>query len=211
MSETTVGVGGHYPRDPENAAQLQGFLAARNVDRAYPAHFSLSAAEAVVADTNGVHAAVTDTGVAQEITTGFTAPPIARSITATSGGTAGDIKAIQITVEGTDEAGATITETLPVLTVNAAATVEGAKAFKTITKMTIPAHDGTGATTELGFGDKIGLRHKLAHDTVVMTHHNNVLESTASTVAVDATNLSGNTVDLDTALDGSVVDIYYFV
>ncbi|KKK56325.1 hypothetical protein LCGC14_3065670, partial [marine sediment metagenome] len=69
------------------------------------------------------HAAVTDDGTEQTITTGFTDPPTPRVLTATSGGTTTDIKAIQVTVNGTDEFDAVLQEVLPVFTVNTATTV----------------------------------------------------------------------------------------
>jgi hypothetical protein len=75
---------------------------------------------------------------------------VAKQITATFGGTAADIKAIGIIVVGTDSADAPLTETLPVATVNTAGSVTSVGSFKTITSITIPAHDGTGATTSLG-------------------------------------------------------------
>ena len=213
MPESTTSAGGAigYPRDPSKGDKLQGVLNARVVDRAHVAHLNLTAAEAATASTTAVHAAITDTGVAQTVTTGFTAPPYPRNVTATAGGTAGDIKAIQVTVEGTNEAGETITEVLPAFTVDTAGTVVGNKAFKTVTKLTLPAHDGVGATTALGFGDKIGLPHKLTHNTVLSAFLNNVLEGTAATVVVSATALESNTVDLNSALNGTVLDAYYVV
>lgn len=179
------------------------------VDRGFIAHLVLSAAQAVAAAIAGVLAAVTDTGVQQVITAGLTNPPYPRSITATAGGTAVDIGAIQVIVEGTNIAGETITETLPVFTANTPGTEEGSKAFKTVTKVTIPAHDGLGATTSIGFGDKLGLPDELAHNTVQQAFLNNVLEGTAPTVNVDTANVENNTVDLNSALDGTAVDVYY--
>jgi hypothetical protein len=71
-------------------------------------------------------------------------------VTATAGGTAGDIKAIQVIVIGTDIDDAPQTDTLPAFTVDTAGTVTGAINFKTITSIEIPAHDGLGATTKIG-------------------------------------------------------------
>ncbi len=151
------------------------------------------------------------TAAADVVTTGITNPPCARNVTATAGGgTAGDIKAIQVTVKG-KRGGVAITETLPAFTANTPGTVVGNKAFDEIDEITIPAHDGTGATTAIGFGDKLGLPYKLAHDTVQAAYLNNVLESTAPTVAVSASAVENNTVDLNSALDGHAVDVYLIV
>lgn len=75
---------------------------------------------------------------------------VAKQITATTGGVSADIKAVQIIVVGTDGSDAPLTETLPIFTVNTPTTVTSVGSFKTITSITIPAHDGTGATTSVG-------------------------------------------------------------
>lgn len=180
-------------------------------DHAFIAHFQVAAAKATVSSTTGVHAAVTDTGLQQVVTTAITNPSVPRNITATAGGTAADIKAIQVVIEGTNYADETITETLPAFTVNTAGTVVGNKAFKTVTKITIPAHDDTGATTAIGFGEKLGLPYKLSHNTVLATYLDNTKEGTEPTVTVSSTALESNTVDLNSALNSKVVDVYLLV
>lgn len=71
-------------------------------------------------------------------------------VTATFGGNAPDIKAVQVIVIGTDVADAPLTESLPAATVNTVGSVTSLGSFKTITSIEIPAHDGTGATTSIG-------------------------------------------------------------
>lgn len=200
-----------FPTKPSAGQLLQSDASGVTVDRGFLAHFQVSAANATVTSTTGIHAAVTDNGSQQVVTTGITQPSVARNINATAGGTAGDIKAIQVIIAGTNEAGDAITETLPAFTVNTPGTVTGSKAFKTITSITIPAHDGLGATTAIGFGEKLGLPHKLSHNTVLASFLGNTLEGTAATVAVSASVLESNTVDLNSALNSTVVDVYYIV
>lgn len=177
------------------------------LDARVPVTLSLTAAQAAAASATGIHAAVTDTGEEQEITTGITNPPFPRNITATAGGTAGDIKAIQVTVEGTNMAGEAISEDLPAFTVDTAGIVTGSKIFATVTKITIPAHDGTGATTAIGFGSKIGLPTKLDRNTVQAAYLNKAKEGTAPTVTVSSTALESNGVTLNSSLNGTAVDI----
>lgn len=172
---------------------------------------SWSATQAATADVDAVHAAVTDTGSQQVITTGFTALPCPRNVTATSGGTAADIKAVQVTVTGTNANGATISETLPIFTENTATTVAGTLAFSTVTSWTLPAHDGTAATTSLGFGDKLGLPHLLPANTVLMATLAGTKEGTAPTVVADSDELEKNTMDLNSALNGTAVTAYYLL
>lgn len=203
---------GHYPTNPYQGDVLQAHAGTnRQPKHARLALAQWTAAEAAAANTTAVHAAVVDNGAEQVVTTGFTNPPSPRNVTATFGGTAGDIKAIQVLVEGTDVEGNAISELLPAATVDTAGSVAGNKAFKTVTKATIPAHDGTGATTALGFGDKLGLATKLERNTVLAAYLGDTKEGTAPTVATSTSAVCSNTVDLNTALNGTKVDVYYMV
>lgn len=202
---------GFYPYNPALGQTMQSDVEGEEVDRAFIAHIALTAAEAVAASATGVHAAVTDTGVAQTVTTGITNPGVPRNISATSGGVAGDIKDVQVIITGTDMEDAVITETLPVFTENSATTVVGSKAFKTVTSIYLPVHDGTGATVSIGWGDKIGLPFKKAVHFSLGEFLNNVKESTAATFAASATVLSSNTMDLHSALNGTAVDAFLVV
>ena len=171
---------------------------------------SFSAAGApAVANTTGILAAVTDTGAQQVITTGLNTPEVPRNITATAGGTGADIKAIQVIVAGTNAEGVAITETLAAFTVNTAGTVASVKAFATVTSVTIPAHDDVGATTAIGFGEILGLGARYARKSVIATYLADVLEGTAATVAVSATAIESNTIDLNSSLDSTqvIVDV----
>lgn len=171
---------------------------------------SVSLGSPAAASTTKVHAAVTDNGSTQTIKTGITNPSVPRNITVTAGGTAADIKAIKVTVEGTNAFGETITEEIGPFTENEAGTVEGNKAFKTVTKITIPKHDGTGATTAIGVGNKLGLPERLSRDTVLNAYLAGAREGTRPTVAVSATKIESNTVKLNSNTNGEpvVVDFY---
>jgi hypothetical protein len=164
-----------------------------------------------VASTTGIHAAVTDTGVQVVVTTGITNPDVPRNVTATSGGTAGDIGAVQVIIAGTNINDEAITETLPIFTANSPTTVVGAKAFKTVTSITIPAHDGVGATTAIGFAEVLGLPDVLTRNTALRAFLGGVLEGTAPTVVFDSDEVEKNTVDLNSTLNSSAVIIDYYV
>jgi hypothetical protein len=144
-----------------------------------------------------------------------TAPDVgARNVTVTQ--TAGDTEDTngKITVTGTNLAGEAISEEI---TPNAGATVAGAKAFASITAIVgsgwaIDAVEGTNDTITVGFGALIGLPDKLSDTAQVLCASlNNVREGTHPTVTVDSANLEGNTVDLNSALAGTPVKIYYIV
>src|SRR5262249_33429466 len=109
--------------------------------------------------SDAILGAVQDTGSSQTISlatasaggTAIQALDRPRRMTATvAAGTANDIKNIQVTVAGTDILGNSISEALPAFTDNTAGTVVGLKVFATVTSITIPAHDGTSATTSVG-------------------------------------------------------------
>lgn len=180
-------------------------------NRTFIAHITIPAVSAIAATTDGVLAAAADNGVEQRIINGINNPIVPRNITATAGGVATDIKAIQVTIEGTNYADEVISEILPSFTVDTAGTVVGSKAFKTVTSVTIPAHDGTGATTSIGFGDVLGIPYKLKRNTVQAAFLNNAKEGTDPLVTVDSNNIESNTVELINKLNGTQVDLYVMV
>ena len=146
------------------------------------------------------------------LTEGLTSPAIARNITATAGGTAGDIAAIAVIVEGTDLNGDPITETLPAFSADTPATKKGSLAFKTVTKVTIPAHDGTGATTAIGWDDALGLPYRLPFGTLLVSARDGSREtSNLPTLATDPDELAANTITYNGALNGESLDAYLIV
>ncbi len=176
------------------------------VDEARVGCIQLSATEAAAAGV--VHAAITGSGSAVvNTTTAITNPPYPRNIVITPGGTTTDVAACDITVTGTNFKDEVITEALS-FAANATAPTVGVKAFKTVTKISIPIQDGAGATFAVTFGDKIGLPFYLTSNTVIHATLGGVKETTAPTVVVDADEIEKNTVDLESALDGNAVDIY---
>jgi hypothetical protein len=166
--------------------------------------FSKLLGSPAVASTTAVHAAVTDNGAQQVITTGITNPDIPRNVTATAGGTGANITAVQVIITGTDMFGAVIAETLPAFTAATPGTVTGAKAFATITSITIPAN-GTGVTTAIGKGSALGMKKRLSRDSVLNAYLNGVRETTRPTVTFSATAISSNTVVLASTLNGNPV------
>lgn len=134
-----------------------------------------------------------------------TQPAVARNLTATAGGTNTDIKNVAVIVNGKNADGTDISETLPVFTLDTAGTVTGNKAFKSITSIEIPNHDGNGATTSLGTGAKLGLGSKISRDTILQAYLNGVREGTRPTVAFSGSAMESNTVTLNSALNGTDV------
>jgi hypothetical protein len=137
-------------------------------------------------------------------------PDVARNVTLTSGGTAGDIKAVQAVVHGTNINDEVISETMPVFTENNATTVVGLKAFKTVTSVVVPAMDGVAAEVAINTGAKLGIPYKMSYATDVLKCYFAGSVETLAAQTVSATVLESNTVTTTTALDGAkdlVIDL----
>lgn len=124
-----------FPFNPHLGQKIQtdGLV---TLDMAFLAHFQVSAAAAVALSANGVHAAMNLAAAVQHITTGITNPAVPRCLSVAS--IAG--VATKVTIHGTNYAGEVISEEL---TLNGVTTVNGAKAFKTITQIDLPIQTHT--------------------------------------------------------------------
>ena len=163
----------------------------------------------------GSPAAISATAVKTAVTLGasaltgqtsdITSPDVPRNVTVkgNAGGIAGNV-----VVYGTDFAGNTISETIAL---NGSTEVAGNKGFATVTSYDMPAKtNGSGDTVSIGLGNKLALPFKLAYDTILNAFLAGARESTRPTVAVSSSNLYGNTVALNSSLNGTavVVDLY---
>lgn len=130
-------------------------------------------------------------------------PDVARGISiAPSASFTGDIY-----FNGTDIAGSSISE--KVSWSSSGSTKSTTKAFASITSLN--ATTDAAKTFDLGYNDLLGLNTKLATNTVLLTALANTKENTAATVTVSSTVLSTNTVDLNSALNGGTVKVWYIV
>lgn len=141
----------------------------------------------------------------------FHQPPCARTIVATPGGTGTDIGAVSVIVYGTNINDEPISETLPVFVVNNTGAKTGAKAFKTITSVFLPSHDGVGATVSLGYSDALGVPFMFSKKPYLRATLNGVIEANAPVVTVVADEIEKNTVDLNSSLNGTEVCLYYIL
>jgi len=177
-----------------------------SIDRGFLAHFQVSETDAVAQDLVSILAATALTAEVQAITTNISNPAVPRSLRV-KGNATGITGNVVIT--GTNYANEVITETVALDGSNA---VETTKAFKTITQIDLPVevHAGTD-TVSVGAGNKLGLPFKLAHNTVLVAFRGNTKEGTAPTVTTSATAIESNTVLLNSALNGTVIDVYLIV
>lgn len=191
-----------YPYNPHYGQRIQGEAGAEPVDMAFLAHYQEVPA---ATGTAAVHAAITlpDAGTL-DVTTGITNPDVPRTLTIT-GNQAGITG--NVVIEGTDAAGAAITDSIAA---NGTSTVEGVRAFKTVTKITVPEKNGAGDTIAVGWAKKLGLPHKVYNAACLLVKlFNGAADS--GTLTVDA-DLSKNLYALAGTPDGNkVVDLFYIV
>lgn len=174
---------------------------ARSIETYQPGAVALGTAAAVLA--------ATASAAGSTVTTGITNPDVPRNVTATPGGTTGNVLAVSVVVNGTDINGTTIAETLPAFTAGAATAVTGVKAFKTITSIVLPT-TGASTTISVGRGAKIGLPYPLGRNTVIAAYLSGVKEATAPTVATHATDPAQTTATLNSALNGTAVILDFY-
>lgn len=195
-----------YPYNHKMGQKLQTDASGIASDRGIIAHFQVSAENAVATSTDGILAATALTAEAQQITESITNPAVPRNVEIVGNalGITGNV-----VITGINYSGDEITETIAL---NGTTVVEGNKAFRTITQIELPIETNSGTdTVSVGFGEKLGLPYKLEHNTVLKTFLNNVLEVTAPTVTIDSASIENNTIKLNSALNGSNVDIYLIV
>lgn len=153
----------------------------------------------------------TSTSATKTVSAGITSPDVPRNVTVTTGGTTADCAAGNVVVTGTDFFGKALTENLAITNAQNGTTT-GAKAFRTVSSVTLPAEQGTAACTfALGIGSKLGLSRCLDQaGYVFQATLNGVREATFPTVANSASAVSGNTVTLSSSLNGNDVAVMYF-
>ena len=167
----------------------------------------LSAAQAALGTTTAFHAAVADNGASQTVTTALTQPVYPRNLVITPSGTAGNVTAVNVVVNGTDFQGQAISESF-LLTAGALTAVVGNKAFKSITSIVQPAV-GAAVSISYGTGSKLGFAGYLYGNTILFAFLGGVKEGTPPTVTTSLTSLSNNTFTLNSALNGTPVVVSY--
>lgn len=165
---------------------------------------------ATASATKFKNAQATSDTVPTVITTFLAQPDFPRNVVITTGGTTADVAGGTVVVEGTNIRGEAISENFAI-TENQSGATTGNKAFKTITKVTIPAQDGAAATYSVGDGTKLGLDRTLngAGEFLALT-----MDGAAETVsanAASATAVESNTVTPTNAPNNSRDYVAIFV
>lgn len=110
--------------------------------------------------TTAVLAATAGASTAQTVTTGITQPDVPRALSLTVGGSTGGVQSGTVIVTGYNVEGEVITENFAV-TIGTTSTLNGTKAFKSVTSVFIPAQLGSSATFAVGTLNVLGLKHRL--------------------------------------------------
>lgn len=210
-----------YPYNYKHGQTIQTDVPSIVADRGFIANLTWTAEETAAADTDGIFdgivagdltatpagTTVTKTPASDEF---VAQPPCARNVTVTvAATTAGHVKAAAIVVTGTNIADEVISESFTP-TADTPATLDGTKAFKTITSVEVPAQDGASVTVDVGFGELIGLPYKLEAFRGLQAFDDGD-EANAGTATADSDHIENNTVDFFGYLDGSVMSLTMIV
>ena len=150
-----------------------------------------------------IHANITLLTTTQTITTGITQPDFPRvlSITPTKAGSPAITGNVVIT--GTDIRGNVITDTIACG--SDTVTVNGVKAFATVTSIAVPVRQTASDAISIGTTSLLGLKRIMDADEYLLGSASGTFEATRATVTYNATDISQNTVSFNTALNGTLV------
>lgn len=171
----------------------------------------------VAAGTNtAIMAATAGASTAQTITSGLNSVDVPRVLSLTVGGSSAGVQSSSVVVTGRNIEGKVITDTFNT-TAGTTGTINGTKAFLTITSVFIPAQVGTSATFAIGTTNAIGVRHRLFKNNTTVkvystTAHKGALTlQGVPTVTASAETIEVNTVTPLTTPDGTTFLIICYV
>lgn len=138
------------------------------------------------------------------VTEGITDPDVPRvlSITGNAGTVTGDV-----VISGLDALDNEITDTI---TTNGTNTVNGTKAFKTVTSITLPARGAESDEISVGTTSSLGINRVVSVGIPIYASVGGTSEGTLPEINT-AVNLEENLITFDTALDGSSVFLCYYI
>lgn len=199
-----------YNRNWKFSRWTTGLSNSQNLKNIYAVSFGYtSAKKKVAAGTSTAILAATATALAsQTITANITQPDVPRALSVTVGGTAGSVLDSGIVVTGRNVEGKVITESFQ-FAANATATVNGTKAFQSVTSVFIPGQAGTAATVAVGTQNKLGTYHRLfPNNTTVKVYQSAGIASAVTlqgvpTVVANESVLERNLVTPITTPDGT--------
>lgn len=174
-----------YPRKRKFSRWSTGLTNSQYLKNVYSTSFGYtSAMKKVSAGTaTAILASTASTTSPQTITSGISNPDVPRALSVTVGGTAANVLDSTIVITGTNSEGKVITESF-LTTANSTGTINGAKAFMTVTSIAWPAQLGTSATITVGTQNKLGVYHRLIPNNTTVK----VIQSTPAALVGTSTN-----------------------
>lgn len=146
------------------------------------------------------------------VTSGITNPDVPRVASVTVGGTAANVLDGDVIVSGSNIEGKPMSQRFT-LTAGATGTINGTRAFKTVSSVFIPQMAGSGVTVSVGTRNILGINHRLfRNNTTVKVYsatavgvggYTTLTLQGAPTVTADEEHLSLNTVQPATTPDGT--------
>jgi hypothetical protein len=142
------------------------------------------------------------------VTSGITDPDVPRALSVTVGGTASSVQACSIVVTGTNVEGKIITESF-ITTIATTGTINGSKAFQSVTSVLIPKQVGSGVTVAVGTRNILGVRHRLFNQNTTVkvysgtTTYGALTLQAQPTVVAHSADIEKNTVAPATTPDGT--------
>lgn len=137
-----------------------------------------------------------------------------RNITITPSGTTADVASCTVTVSGTDYNNDSMSEAFS-FSANQSTVETGAKAFRTVTSVAWAASCEDSpytATWNVGMGEVLGLSRCMSNaGDWFRAVAGSTVESTDPTITVNTSTIESNTIDFDTALDGSEDFRFFYV
>lgn len=167
-----------------------------------PVHYQITPA---TNSATAIHANITlpDTGTTV-VTTAITNPDVPRTVTVKGNAS---LIAGNVVIDGTNIADEAIQDTIAL---NGSTEVEGVKAFKTVTKITVPAKtNASGDAASVGWAKNFGLPHMVENAAYLLVKLFNGSADTG-TLAVDADEVEKNLFALNGTPNGSkALDLIY--
>lgn len=150
------------------------------------------------ASNTAVLAATPSVAAPQTITTGITQPDVPRALSLTVGGTTSSVATGIATINGTNIEGKPMSESFP-LTNGSGGTLNGVKAFKTVTSLVLAAQSGTAATFAIGTQNVLGVNHRLFRNNTTVKVYSAIAHKGALTLqGVPTVTANENQLELNT-------------
>lgn len=164
-----------------------------------------------------IHSGIASSTSSQTVTSGLTDPDVPRCLVVTPTGTTNDVAPSTVRITGTNVEGKVITEGFR-FTQDQSTAVNGEKAFRTVTSVSVEAQESAAVTFQIGTLNKLGLNHRLFNqNTTTKVYYSTTVANptvltrdTEPTVTMDEVDVELNTILPDYTPDGTVFYVFAY-